>query len=321
MAETTKIQWCDATFNPWIGCTKVSPGCAHCYAERDFDLRKHVAKWGKGQPRHRTSEAYWKQPLKWDRAAARDAWELKTTGRVTDESGEAIEWHRPRIFCGSLCDWLDDEVPVEWLADLLDLIRRTPNLDWLLLTKRPKLWTQRIDRQVLLRLEMMKEPATAELREWLVAWLNGTPPANVWIGTTVEDQARADERIPALLKIPARVRFLSVEPMLGPVRIDFSVRIKEESCTQSPIDWVICGGESGPKARPMHPAWARSLRDQCAAAKVPFLFKQHGEWWPAGARIIEGKEMVMMGNEAMYRVGKRAAGRLLDGREHNEFPR
>ena len=118
MAETTKIQWCDATFNPWIGCSKVSPGCANCYAERDFDLRKHVAKWGAGQPRHRTSVSYWKEPLKWNRHAPMLA------------SGV-----RPRVFCGSLCDWLDDEVPVEWLADLLDLIRRTPNLDWLLLTQ------------------------------------------------------------------------------------------------------------------------------------------------------------------------------------------
>ena len=262
MAETTKIQWCDATFNPWIGCSKVSPGCANCYAERDFDLRKHVAKWGAGQPRHRTSVSYWKEPLKWNRHAPMLA------------SGV-----RPRVFCGSLCDWLDDEVPVEWLADLLDLIRRTPNLDWLLLTKRPKLWTQRIDRQVLLRLEMMKEPATAELREWLVAWLNGTPPANVWIGTTVEDQARADERIPALLKIPARVRFLSCEPLLGPV--EFSDVTHRADCVQqlgkpalAGIHWVICGCESGPKRRPMGRVWAESLMTQCASASVAFFMKQ-----------------------------------------------
>ena len=315
MSATTAIQWCDSTFNPWIGCTKVSPGCANCYAERDFDLRKHVAKWGAGQPRHRTSKVYWKQPLMWDKEAARNIsyWQEKRSRWIASgqaEHGPGKQWlamhdaakpRPPRVFCASLADWLDDEVPMEWLADLLDLILRTPTLDWLLLTKRPQLWRQRLE-------------AAADIGSDVAeSWLDGNVPTNVWIGTTVEDQKRADERIPALLQIPARVRFLSCEPLLGPVDLHSqhikieTWRVGESFDGPAPLDgihWVICGGESGPKARPMHPDWARSLRDQCAEAGVPFLFKQFGEH-----------------NEQGQRVGKHTAGRLLDGREHNEFPK
>lgn len=312
MSATTAIQWCDSTFNPWIGCTKVSPGCANCYAERDFDLRKHVAKWGAGQPRHRTSEAYWKQPLRWNTMQA-----CSNCGHLAGgspawcpECGPSRDWagRRPRVFCGSLCDWLDDEVPIEWLADLLYLIRRTPNLDWLLLTKRPENFLPRLQ-QIANERDPHWSPSTRfpRISSFAAAWIGQFGdgpmiPANVWIGTTVEDQARADERIPALLKMPARVRFLSCEPLLGPVNLrlpdhDFSATGTEL------IHWVICGGESGPKARPMNPEWAMSMRGQCRLAGVPFLFKQWGEH-----------------NEQGQRVGKHAAGRLLDGREHNEFP-
>ena len=327
MAENTEIAWCDSTFNPWIGCTKVSPGCANCYAERDFDHRKHVAKWGAGQPRHRTSEPYWRQPLKWDRIIA--------------EAGP--NQSRPRVFCASLADWLDPEVPIEWLADLLALIQATPHLDWLLLTKRPQNWHERVR----LARNYLTMP-NAETALWLAYWLpkkesagmparGGTPPANVWIGTTVEDQARADERIPSLLSIPARVRFLSCEPLLGPVDLSFgNPKWRTAESYHSEIHWVICGGESGPHARPMHPDWARALRDQCAAAHVPFLFKQWGESLPRdqvpaqpltdlhNGTLVEPAEWTMPGKGfqdcPMLRVGKHAAGRLLDGREHNEFP-
>lgn len=275
MAETTEIAWCDSTFNPWIGCTKVSPGCANCYAERDFDLRKHVAKWGAGQPRHRTTEAYWRQPIKWylDQAALVGCANL---------AGE-LPPRRPRVFCGSLCDWLDDEVPIEWLADLLDLIRRTPHLDWLLLTKRPQNWHERIR----LARNHLTIP-NGETALWLANWLPkkesagmparaGTPPANVWIGTTVEDQPNADRRIPELLKIPARVRFLSCEPLLGPVDLSFgNPKWRTAESYHAEIHWVICGGESGPKARPMQIEWAQSLRQQCQSAGVAFFMKQLG---------------------------------------------
>lgn len=326
--KDSKIEWTDHTFNPWIGCTKVSPGCANCYAEAR-DHRWGHDSWGPGKPRRRTSAANWKQPIAWNRH-----WNEEGMSPLGPKG-----YRRPRVFCASLADWLDDEVPIEWLADLMDLIRRTPNLDWLLLTKRTQAWGERIE---LVRVHRAKTaidgtpPSPAST--FLIDWCIGRPPANVWVGATVEDQQRADERIPELLRIPARVRFLSCEPLLGWV----ALRRKASSAgeiihatlnglldeysrpVERGIHWVICGGESGPRARPMHPAWARSLRDQCAAARVPFFFKQWGEHvsipapdarWADGSTVPAGLEPMRY-----ERVGKKAAGRLLDGREHNEIP-
>jgi protein gp37 len=327
----TKIEWATHTFNPWIGCTKVSPGCANCYAEIQDAFRKWTPDgWGRGKPRRRTSAANWKQPLKWDREAA--AAKFAHDG----EDFNHAPYRRPRVFCASLADWLDDEVPVAWLAALLDLIRCTPHLNWLLLTKRPQSWRSRMEAVV--AMEVADGPSGADQCYGIAlaaAWLNGMRPDNIWIGTTVEDQKRADERIPQVLQIPARVRFLSCEPLLGSVDLGKVPRPAEfhgspygwEDWLAQRIHWVICGGESGPKARPMHPKWARSLRDQCKAAGVAFLFKQWGEWvdmtyrtdfWetesPNQSRVrsLEGATFV--------RFGKAAAGRLLDGIEHNEFP-
>lgn len=359
--KNTKIEWTDHTFNPWIGCTRVSPGCLNCYAETQDQLRfsktlpgcskeAPVSHWGKGAPRYRTKAANWEEPVKWNREAAAEYMRLAhQTG-----AGEVIKFARPRVFCASLADWLDEEVPVEWLADLLDLIRRTPMLDWLLLTKRPENWNSA--RFVGLLAKLGDRPET---RDWLHMWLTEDPryaPANVWIGTTVEDQTRADERIPALLRIPARVRFLSCEPLLGPVRLPPDALggypESDEWARRGPVhprvDWVICGGESGHGARPLHPDWARSLRDQCQAAGVAFFFKQHGEWladnqrnfttsgditWglvhQSGAfRLVldKGKRDWAQdpawrdGESGTTKVGKSAAGRLLDGREWNEMP-
>lgn len=316
--KNSHISWTDHTFNPWEGCTKVSPGCANCYAEnRNARFGGGTApNWGKGAPRRRTSVSNWNQPLKWDREAGIDALCAKHILAEGDASPERVAWaranRRPRVFCASLADWLDDEVPIDWLADLLDLIRRTPHLDWLLLTKRPHNWKKRL---------MAAYPhsdtgfgkRTPSGGGLLLNWLDGTPPANVWVGTSVEDQARADERIPLLLDIPAKVRFLSMEPLLGAVEIDknywLTGQARREDKTLTPpgsgprIHWVIVGGESGPHARPMHPDWARSLRDQCKAAGVAFHFKQWGEH-----------------DHRTIRMGKKVAGRLLDGVEHNEFP-
>lgn len=289
--KNSRIEWTDHTFNPWIGCTRVSPGCANCYAE-SLDHRWGHDSWGPGKPRRRTSAANWKQPLRWN--------EEQQTRYLERHAGEPIP-DRPRVFCASLADWLDDEVPIEWLADLLDLIRRTPNLDWLLLSKRPQNWRARLDACYSANAVNVEE-YSSDLALFILDWIEGHPPANVWLGTTVEDQRCADDRIPHLLSIPARVRFLSCEPLLGPV--DIHAGEKRPIGMRGYFDWVICGGESGPKARPMHPHWARSLRDQCAAAGVPFLFKQWGEH-----------------DERTIRMGKKLSGRLLDGREHDEFPR
>jgi len=346
MGKTT-IEWADFVFNPWEGCTKVSPGCAHCYAEARNQRFAGGANWGKGAPRRRTSEAYWKQPLKWDEACGRRG----AIGRLLGEGQSfAEEPRRPRVFCASIADWLDDEVPIEWLADLLELIRLTPNLNWLLLSKRPQNWETRI--RAAGNFDHSTVP-NADTAVWLDEWINGRPPANVWIGTSVEDQTRADERIPQLLQIPARVRFLSCEPLLGLVNL-YHHFFHESGGEKWPagtlptdavmfgwqdgvplyrrgIHWVIAGGESGPGARPMHPAWARSLRDQCAGAGVAFHFKQWGEWsWEHPMSTMEkacGETMFKPGHfrrldetHAQIKVGKKAAGRLLDGVEHNAFP-
>jgi protein gp37 len=322
MAETTNIEWCDATFNPWEGCQKVGPGCDHCYAEtRNARFGGGLAvNWGPGAPRRRTSEANWKQPLKWNSQAQR-------------------EGRRFRVFCASLADVFDNQAPPEWRADLFRLIEATPHLDWLLLTKR-----------------IGNVEAMAMQANW--PW---PMPRNVWLGITVVNQAEADRDIPKLLAVPAHVRFLSIEPMLGPIDLMWPATLwpngparccdgHECGCQGQPVDpwlfyginWVIVGGESGrgQDIRPMHPQWARDLRDQCAAAGVPFLFKQWGEWHPACGDVSQDRLAVSRhGGDAfriqagerarcfdlldrcqMHRVGKKAAGRLLDGRTHDEFP-
>lgn len=336
MGEQTAIEWCDHTFNPWEGCTKVSPGCLNCYAENRNKRFAGGKNWGKGAPRRRTSVHNWNEPCRWDREAFNQWCAARGKGL------SFLEPRRPRVFCASLADWLDDEVDVAWLADLLRLIRKTPHLDWLLLTKRPENWKERLD------CVLDFEPVTADeetlgLSDWILDWYNGKPPKNVWIGTSAEDQPRADLRVPLVLKIPALVRFLSCEPMLA--RVEFSDVTKRSDAVQQlgkksldGIHWVICGGESGPGARPMHPDWARSLRDQCASAGVAFFFKQWGEWCPTAAKRIRGKytgggvfmlpdgRLGCQGDwwdgkaEAMDKLGKKGAGRRLDGKRWNQFP-
>lgn len=217
MGANSKIEWTDHTFNPWVGCTKVSPACDHCYAEGWAERTGQSRLWG-GE-RRRTTAANWRQPIKWNRDASASS-------------------ERRKVFCASLADVFDNQVPAEWRADLWSLVAATPRLNWLLLTKRPQ------------NIAKMLPPD----------WHNGWP--NVWLGTTVENKAEC-RRINHLRHIPAAVRFLSCEPLLEEIEPDMTG-----------ISWVICGGESGPGARLMNPAWARSLRDQCAAAGVPFFMKQ-----------------------------------------------
>ena len=267
MAENTKIEWAHHTFNPWIGCTKVGPGCDHCYAE-GWAKRSGLVQWGPGAERRRTSDANWRKPLKWNAEAERLG-------------------VRFRVFCASLADVFDNEVPAEWRADLFDLIGKTPSLDWLLVTK---------------RIGNAKTMMADALHLNPAALSNGQiwPLPNVWLGITVVNQAEADRDIPKLLQTPAAVRFLSVEPMLGQVSFRWMPAWPENKANRAlnpaggtdhldglrRLDWVIVGSESGPKARPMHPQWARDIRDQCEAAGVPFLFKQWGEFANAEAASI-----------------------------------
>lgn len=296
MGENSKIEWTDHTFNPWIGCQKVSPGCQHCYAEQLMDKRYGRVQWGPTGTRVRTSDANWRKPAQWDRQAAADG-------------------VRRKVFCASLADVFEDRSElIEWRAELFAIIERTPNLDWLLLTKRPE-----------------------NVMEMLPTKWRNQIPDNIWLGTSVENQEQADKRIPHLLKVPARIRFLSMEPLLGPVDLclvedvdgfeqAYDVLrgvVSLNGQAHSPISsirWVIVGGESGPHARPMHPDWVRSIVGQCQSADVPFFFKQWGEWYPDRRGIYAGARSAIFGDTVAHRVGKRAAGRLLDGREWNEFP-
>lgn len=252
MGANSKISWTDHTFNPWWGCEKVSPGCAHCYAET-LAKRTGFVQWGHGRGRRRTSPANWRQPLTWQRWAERDG-------------------TSPRVFCASMADWLDLEVPVEWLADLLDLIARTPDLRWMLLTKRPENWRGRLGAVAAL------PPSPG--RTLAIAWLDDTPPRHVAVGTTVEDQRRAEERIPELLAIPAGVRFLSCEPLLSQVDLrdlrDDELGAPWDGLAPDAIHQVIVGGESGPSARSFDVLWAEDIIDQCQGAGVPVWVKQLG---------------------------------------------
>jgi protein gp37 len=227
MGETTGIAWTDSTFNPWVGCTKVSAACDHCYAETWSRRTGHPELW-RGE-RRRTSASNWQQPLKWNRKAVADG-------------------VRRRVFCASLADVFDNQVPERWRDDLWHRIAQTPQLDWLLLTKRP----QNIRK-------MLPDP-----RIGTPAWNNGW--ANVWLGTTAEDQPHFNDRWRHLREIPARVRFISYEPALGPLSLPRS----------NQPDWVIVGGESGGHARPFDLTWARAVRDECKSEGIACFIKQLG---------------------------------------------
>lgn len=282
MSERSAIEWTDSTFNPWMGCTKVGPGCDHCYAEALIDQRYGKAHWGAGQPRVRTSASNWHGPVAWNR---RTFYECLDCGRrfappqkdgfvtcpgcgkfggkmVSDEADASrVKQVRRRVFCASLADVFDNEVDPAWRADLFRLISGTPKLDWLLLTKR----VGNVER-------MMKEAGYGYTERGLVPL-----PANIWLGATVVNQEEADRDIPKLLAVPARVRFLSIEPMLGPVDLamHFGAAPAHEDL-RGLLHWVIAGGESGPQARPLHIEWVESLLEQCKAAGVPCLVKQLG---------------------------------------------
>lgn len=299
MGENTKIEWTDHTFNPWLGCTKISDGCKFCYAEALMDKRYGKVQWGPLGTRVRTSDANWKKPLQWNRQAEK-------------------EGRRFRVFCASLADVFEDRLELApWRAELFDLIAKTPNLDWLLLTKRPE-----------------------NIMQMLIEAGRGFQdlPDHLWIGTSVENQDAADKRIPELLKVPAKVRFLSCEPLLGEVLLRRWLPPSREGWAPSPIHWCIVGGESGRGARPMHNRWARSIRDQCIESKIPFHFKQHGEWIGMADYdpFVHGFDNSRYEQRSLWagevndpddlpilhlRVGKHAAGRILDDRTWDEFPR
>jgi protein gp37 len=266
MGENSKIEWCDNSFNSWLGCTKVSPGCDHCYAE-SWAKRFGLVRWG-NNPRRRTSENKWKEPVKWNAEAS----------VFKREHG-----HRPRVFCASLADVFDNQVPSSWRKDLFALIRECDQLDWLMLTKRP----QNISKMLPLN------------------WGDGYP--NVWLGLTAEDQMRFDQRWKHLQRIPAAVKFISYEPAIGPLRLP----------TQGPFpDWLISGGESGGGARPVKPQWVRDVIADCRQHGVAPFHKQWGSYKNNPLVVEQG--MSIKEAECLDKFGK--GGGLIDGELVREFP-
>ncbi|TPL30219.1 phage Gp37/Gp68 family protein [Mesorhizobium sp. B2-4-7] len=350
MAEHSSIEWTDATWNPITGCSVVSPGCTNCYAMKLAGTRlKHIDS-RKGLTRDTKVGPVWTGEVRLNRQ-----WLY-----------QPLDWKKPRrIFVCAHGDLFAENVPDEWILDVFTVMAAADHHTYQVLTKRADRMREFLSRRDLLE-DIYANWSTfsgkpAEVYSW--------PLHNVWCGVSAEDQKRADERVPDLIATPAKIRFVSAEPLLGsldiawalsPNRLDIGAgflargRFSPGLETLHPLDWIIVGGESGRDARPMHPAWARSIRDQCAAADVPFFFKQWGEWLDADQlldRIEAGSAFIAKAGErwqparplnfadaafladltgnrfdhqsdgrTILPLGKNRAGRRLDGVEHNEFP-
>ncbi|MEU3341857.1 phage Gp37/Gp68 family protein [Streptomyces sp. NPDC006668] len=331
MADGTTIEWTDATWNPVTGCTRLSPGCDHCYAE------VFAERW-RGTPGHHFENGF-DLTLRLERLTL------------------PLTWHKPRrIFVTSMSDLFHQDVPDTFIAGVFAVMALTPHHTYQVLTKRHGRMRSLLNRSTFWH--QVAEQGRAHFagcqEDWLAvgAMLGGDPLPHVWLGVSVEDQTSADLRIPALLQTRAAVRFLSCEPLLGPVDLKQAVipmggqrgrgltasYVHAGGCCADRlhgIDWLIAGGESGPGARPAHPQWLRGLRDQCEWAHVPFFFKQWGAYAPedhghahGAVAVLDTQGREWSGQEdlappdtvRMRRVGKKLAGRLLDGQHHNAFP-
>ncbi len=321
----TKIEWTRGddgslgeTWNPVTGCSHVSAGCTNCYAERiTARFRKDHKPWTAANAKHNV-------------VLHPDRLEIP------------LHWKKPRkIFVNSMSDLAHEEVPDEFIALVFQVMQSARKHTFQILTKRPDRMMSFFGR--VKRWEGWYTLDGEEIKGYrgnaaIIGDDDNWPPQNVWLGVSVEDQKTADERIPLLLQTPAAVRFVSYEPALGAV--DFGIYLSRDNMFPMPgfkdplpgLNWIIAGGESGPGARPSHPDWFRSVRDQCQAAGVPFFFKQWGEWLPSldvpsghadtysHKRQGSRNPCQSLGDELMVKVGKKAAGRLLDGRTWDQFP-
>lgn len=343
MSKKSKIEWTETTWNPLRGCSRVSEGCRNCYAE------SMAARFcGAGQPYEGTINPETKR------------WNGKVR-LVPEKLDEPLRWQRPRmVFVNSMSDLFHEDVPDDYINKVFAVMALAPQHTFQVLTKRPERM-----------LEYMRTGDGEGGSRWgaIIGMLRDAPESwpelersaqwplpNVWLGVTVENQESADKRIPLLLQTPAAVRWVSMEPLLGSVNLrkipsvifdgsmdSLAGRFKwnsgEVTKETSSLDWVVVGGESGHNARPMHPDWALSLRDQCAAARVPFLFKQWGEFYPTTYRYDDagitsswdatdpvlraakwGEPHEFSGGVGAVRIGKKSSGRLLDGVQHDGYP-
>lgn len=326
MAEHSTIEWTDATWNPVTGCTLVDEGCRHCYAATlaATRLKNHPSRAGL--------------------ARINAAGEAKFTGEVRFNEqwlADPLRWKRPRrIFVCAHADLFHPAVPDAWIDQVFAVMALTRQHTFQILTKRPDRARAYLNalaaphRQMEIRDAGRKAGAKLLDLPDICRRITALPLPNVWLGTSISDQASADQRIPDLLATPAAVRFLSAEPLLGPVDLHWAMSHPIEIAAGflergqfSPgleklrgLDWIICGGESGAKARPMNPQWARDLRDQCVVAGVAFFFKQWGEWVSVSEVAGPGEHFSFPDHRTVRRTGKKLAGRLLDGHEWNEVP-
>lgn len=363
MSDGTKIEWTDATANVINGCSVVSPGCTNCYAMRLAGTRMKHHPTRTGLTIDTKAGPVWNGEVRFNEKALM----------------QVLSWTKPRmIFWNAHGDMFHDSVPDEWIDKCFAVMALTSHHTHQVLTKRSKRMGEYItkrsgDFKVVIVDAARKSGATLmQCRD--TGW-TPWPLPNVWLGVSVEDQTRADERVPDLLATPAAVRWISAEPLLGPVdlreigledtldvacnnvkldaltgyhrgipRLDGRIEVPSLPSRLPGIDWVVAGGESGPNARPMHPDWARKLRDDCAMAGVPFLFKQWGEFAPVHDRDIEDPDWRncgqwqhshpkgrwhnlaggtgFHGDRVVYmdRPGKSIAGRMLDGEAHDGYP-
>lgn len=311
------IAWTDETWNPVRGCSRVSDGCRNCYAET------MAARFcGAGQPYEGTINP---ETKRWN----------GTVRLVPEKLTVPLLWSRPRmVFVNSMSDLFHEDVPDEFIDQVFAVMALAQQHTFEVLTKRPERMLEYFQniggtsRKDWVAMQMCRIKCSSAIQQF--DW----PLNNVWLGVTVENQEAADERIPLLLQTPAAVRWVSIEPLLGPVDLSYAFGTGKGSCPmhlagvapeglrpkgEHHLHWVVVGGESGTNARPLHPDWARSLRDQCYAAGVPFLFKQWGEFAP-DPDLMRANCKDWSAEACMVRVGKKAAGRLLDGVLHDEYP-
>ena len=342
MADNSSIEWTDTTWNVALGCDRVSSGCDGCYAIPQAHIRA-------SNPHPKVAAAF-------AGLTTRTSDRLDWTGKVNlieERLNQPFAWRNPRkVFVNSLADLFHDKIPADFISDVFAVMALTPQHTYQILTKRHGPMRSLLNKQAFWyqvgrkarHLGYSNSRAANHLGDGsniydTAQWETRRHLPNVWLGVSVEDQKHADLRIPALLETPAAVRWISAEPLLGPVILrDDWMGADPYRRDEPSLTWVVAGGESGPKARPMHPSWPRSLRDQCQAAGIAFLYKQWGEWWPQPRYNTDDRHHVVMVNgmdrgtpwpgwgldqpdaEVMERVGKKRAGRLLDGREWNEFP-
>jgi protein gp37 len=312
MADHAAIEWTDATWNPIVGCKVLSAGCAHCYAMTLAGGRMKNHPTRAGLTTMTSAGPVWNGEVR-----------LGSQGELT----RPLRWRRPRkIFVCAHGDLFYDQVPLRWIDNVVATMALRPQHTFQVLTKRPErmrayfgeLYATRGER--LIAAQHARAHARGYLEPLITALSGGQPLPNVWLGVSAEDQEALDERVRELQATPAAIRFLSLEPLIAPTCVSEAL---------DRIDWVILGGESGPKARPMHPNWARHIRAECSDAGVAFFFKQWGEWSPAEHSAIQvflrpdGSRggFHEVGCQIMSRVGKRDAGHVLDGQVHHAFPK